>query len=406
MKRLDADVLVEACGDLSGEAGVMFSAKLEPLAGPGGLVKPATYEGGRYQLDRRWWGEGVDRRQVDVVSVDNVPSQANRLEAALEGFALQLGLPQVVLDLGGVWALPPHLPTRLSGFRFPHRQADAYLRDSLLGGERFTATPAGRALIDATGDAAGPILEWFPQALLFGYWQSHLGKKRSQSKLARSWVSEIVGYDPATAPDNPTAVLGLKGDPLNLSVDDQAEFDEDDLMVKGWKLHEGSAKVGKGAKKEKLSELGHGQVPFPGGNRPAALSGVSFAEVVQRATVSFASLRRVRVGEDTPDQDAAARAVLVALGIVAHVGAFGRAFSLRSGCDLRPVSSEWMWLGASGDEPIEPLGLEDAVGLFLSVVEAAEEVGLPVGSRWPEPLILEPDESLTKAIKATWPLES
>lgn len=401
MKRLDAGVLVGACGELSGDAGVMFSAKLEPLAGPGGLVKPAAYEGGRYQLDRRWWGEGVDRRQVDVVSVDNVPSQANRLEAALEGLAGQLGLPQVVLDLGGVGALPPHLPTRLSGFRFPHRQADAYLRDALLNGERFTSTPAGRALIDATGDAAGPILEWFPQALLFGYWQSHLGKKRSQSRLARSWVSEIVGYDPATVE---TRAMAVKGDPLNLSVTEQAQFDPDDELA-GWELVDGSKKAaGKGAKGARLSELGHGQVIATGD--AAAPAGVSFAEVVQQATVSFASLRRVRVGEGTPDQDAAARAVLVALGIVAHVGAFGRAFSLRSGCDLRPVSSEWMWLGASGDEPIEPLGLEDAVGLFLSVVDAAEAAGLPVGSRWPEPLVLEPDESLAKAIKATWPLES
>lgn len=378
-----------------------FSAGLEPLAGRGGLVKPAVYEGGRYQLGRRWWGDGVDRRQVDVVSVDNVPSQANRLEAALEVLAEQLGLPQVVLDLGGVGGLPPHLPTRLSGFRFPHRQADAYLRDSLLGGERFIATPAGRALIDATGDAAGPILEWFPQALLFGYWQSHLGKKRSQSKLARSWVSEIVGYDPATVE---TRAMAVKGDPLSLSVTEQARFDPDDGLA-GWELVDGSKKAaGKGARGVRLSELGHGQVLSTGDD--AAPAGVSFAEIVQQATVSFASLRRVRVGEGAPDQDAAARAVLVALGIVAHVGAFGRSFSLRSGCDLRPVSSEWVWLGASGDEPIEPLGLDDAVGLFRSVVDAAEGVGLPVGSRWPEPLVLEPDESLTKAIKATWPLES
>lgn len=65
-------------------------------------MKPAIYEGGKYQTDRRWWGPVDDRTKVDVVVIDNVPSQANRLDAALRTFRSRLGLPEFVLDLNGV----------------------------------------------------------------------------------------------------------------------------------------------------------------------------------------------------------------------------------------------------------------------------------------------------------------
>ena len=51
-----------------------------------------------------------------------------------------------------------------------------------------------------------------------------------------------------------------------------------------WEIGKGE-KV-EGGKKDKLSEIGHGQVPFMGPDAPAAA--VSFARVTQRATVSFA----------------------------------------------------------------------------------------------------------------------
>ena len=46
-------------------------------------MKPAIYAGGVYQHDRRWRGAGEERHLVDAIVIDNVPSQANRLEAAL-----------------------------------------------------------------------------------------------------------------------------------------------------------------------------------------------------------------------------------------------------------------------------------------------------------------------------------
>jgi hypothetical protein len=280
----------------------------------------------------------------------------------------------------------------LSSFQFPHRQADADLRDAVLDGNSFGRTDLGARLFQATKDDAVALLEWFPQSLLFGFWQSHLGTKRSQAKLARSWVSEVVGIQPASTD---TRVLGLKGDPLNLSVDAKVEYDKDDLST--WKLTDEKKETTKGKKSESLSNIGHGQVPFKRGEE--ALAGVSFDAVQQRASVSLAALRQIRLG--TPDQNAAARAIVVALGLVAHVKAFGSAFHLRSGCDLRPVKSTWTWL--SGDaSAIGSLDLDSAKRLLAVCLERGEALGLPVGRHWPEPLVLQPNEQLASVIRRTW----
>ncbi|HEX9775949.1 MAG TPA: type I-U CRISPR-associated RAMP protein Csb1/Cas7u [Actinomycetota bacterium] len=395
VKKLTAEELLAACDEPSQEWGIRISSVLEPLAGAGAPVKPAVYVGGRYQQDRRWWGEGDQRRPVDVIVIDNVPSQANRIEAELQRLRSELRLPEFVLDLSSERALPPHLPRRLSSFKFPHRQADAYLRDAMLDGEAFTKTEIGKALFSATADDAEPILRWFPQALLFGFWQSHLGKKRSQAKLARAWVSEIVGYEPATSD---TKALGLKGDPLNLSVNDPVIYDEGDLLS-GWEYVTAGSKKGGSKQKESLSEIGHGQVPAGG-----SPSGVSFAAIEQQATVSFAALRRVRLAD--AKGEAAARATLVALGLVGHIAAFDRSFSLRSGCELRPAQKRWTWLGSHGDEDLELPDLEQATVLFKACCKLAESAGLPVGSAWPETsIVLAPNKELANVIAASWPLE-
>ena len=392
-----AEQLLNACGDTGSDAGIGMTTGLVPLGGPGSPVKPAVYSGRRYQLERRWWGSPDAPEATDVIIIDNVPSQANRLEAALEAMRATLGLPELVLDLSEIGPLPPDVPSRLSSFRFPHRQADAYLRDSRLGEVPFARTEIGEQIVSATADDPMGLLTWFPQALLFGFWQSHLGKRRSHAKLARSWVSEIVGYAPAASG---TRQLGLKGDPLNLSVDEPVQFDDEDLLG-GWELLEGAKKAAGGKKKDSLAELGHGQVPFS--ESDAALTGVSFRAIEQHSTVSFAGLRRVRLADS--EQSAAARSLLVALGLVAHVAAFSRSFSLRSGCDLRPDEPHWIWHGQDADEELGHPELAEVTGLFAACVEQAEACGLPVGKKWArEPIALRPSAELAKAIRSTYPL--
>lgn len=381
-----ADELVPACADESPAAGITIRTVLEPLAGDGAPVKPATYAGGVFQHGRRWWGEGADRRPVDILVIDNEPSQANRLEAALSQQREELGLPEIVLDLSEIGLLPPHLPRRISSFQFPHRNADAYLRDALVDGAPFVRSDIGRAVFDATTDRPEALLQWCPQALLYGFWQSHLGKKRSQAKAARSWMSEIIGVEPAI---DDVRRLGLKGDPLNLSVTDPVSYNE--MAHDEWQFS---------AKGKRLADIGHGQVPVSGDD--AALAGVSFRAVIQQSTVSFASLRRIRAGTGSAE----ARALLASLGLLAHVAAFSRPFSLRSGADLRPSRSEWTWLGEAGDRPFEAPDIRSADALFAECTRRAEAAGLPVGSSWAaDALILTPAPNLAEAIRKSWPVD-
>lgn len=392
---VSTEELIAACGDEGQDAGIGIVAQLDPLAGFGEPVKPAVYEGGTYQHDRRWIRDSDgSARQVDVIVIDNVPSQANRLEAALLAARAEAGLPELVLELGDL-GLPVHLPERLSSFQWPHRSADAYLRDSELNGRAFSRSPQGKAILESTSSSPQALFEWMPQALLFGFWQSQLGKKRQNTKRARAWVSEIIGIEPAAMD---TKIKGLKGDPLNLSVDDAAIFDPDDKLT--WEMTD-ETKKGKskdGKSKERLSELGLGQVPIDG-----APGGVSFRTIEQHSTVSFAQLRTIHV-PDNPEASAAGRALLAAIGLLAHVDAFGSAFQLRSGCDLRPASVDWRWLGADGDTSLTALDHDSAIALVRDCAEIASGAGLPVGAAWPtDPLRLKPNKHLTNAIKKTWP---
>ena len=392
-QRLDLAALLAGCADDSLDDGIRIDSQLEPLSGPSGVVKPAVYEGGTYQRDRRWASPG-DGEPTQVIVIDNVPSQANRLEEALRRHRDSVSIPEFVLDLSDLPHLPAHLPRTLSSLEFPHRNADAYLRDAELDGQDFRKTEIGQAIFGATAQTCGPLIAWFPQALLYGFWQSHLGKKRQNTKHARAWVSEIIGWQPASTD---TRVLGLKGDALNLNTDDPVTSNPDDRTV--WEVGKG-AKVA-GAKNEKLSEIGHGQVPFMGNDAPAAA--VSFARVTQRATVSFAQLRRVSLGADLEEADAAVRALLVALGVHAHQLAFGRGFALRSGAELRPRSTTATWLGANGDEPIELGGIETTHTLVKSAREHAAARGVPLDG-WGAPAKrLTPKANLSAAIRSTWP---
>ena len=215
------------------------------------------------------------RAHTRVIVIDNIPSQANRLEEALRRTRKSTGIPELLLDLSDLPHLPVHLPRELSSLEFPHRNADAYLRDATLDGDDFMKTDIGEAIFGATAQTCGPLMAWFPQALLYGFWQSHLGKKRQNTKHARAWVSEIIGWQPASTE---TKVLGLKGDRLNLSTDETVTSNAGDRTK--WEIGRDS-KIEDG-KTDKLSEMGHGQIPFMGDDTTAAA--VSFARVTQRAT--------------------------------------------------------------------------------------------------------------------------
>ena len=397
-RQITLEALLNGCADDSFEDGIRIDTELEPLGGAGAPVKPAVYEEGQYQNDRRWQAIG-DAEPTPVIVIDNVPSQANRLEEALRQHRESVGVPEFVLDLSEL-RLPAHLPKQLSSLQFPHRNADAYLRDALRNGKDFLREPDGEALFDATPQACGPLVEWFPQSLLYGFWQSHLGKKRTNTKHARAWVSEIIGWQPASVE---TKNKGLKGDPLNLTTgkDDMDVTSNKDDRTK-WDI--GKRKDVEGGQTDKLSEIGHGQVPFMR-EADLAAAAVSFARVTQRATVSFAQLRRVSLGTGAASADAAVRALLVALGLHAHQLAFGRGFALRSGGELRPTARTATWLDSSGDAPCDLGDTAATLALLQEAKEHAKSLQVPLEGWDQAPTILTPKDNLKKAIRSTWPGE-
>ena len=386
--------VLQGCEDDAFDNGILIETELMPLGGPGSPVKPAVYAGGQYQHDRRW-GSPWDPEAQHVIVIDNVPSQANRLEEALRRHRESIGLPEFILDFSEIGYLPSHLPRSLSSFQFPHRNADAYLRDARLNGEDFIKTDLGKRIFNATAQNCESLIAWFPQALLYGFWQSHLGKKRSNSKHARAWVSEIIGWQPA---ETETRVLGLKGDDLNLSVDDSITFNPNDQTQ--WGIGR-NVNITDG-KTEKLSKIGHGQVPVTGDD--ASLAAISFTRISQIATVSFAQLRRIRMDSQFGSKkNAACRAILVALGLHAHQLAFGRGFSLRSGADLRPQATGCTWLGSDTDSQIDLGSVEDTLDLLQSAKRYADQVGVTLDGWGKQPTTLKPKGNLKDAIRATWP---
>ncbi len=394
---INIDRLVEACSDASEVAAIKFSTTLEPIGGPGTPVKPAVYEGGVYQHDKRWASPDATE-PAPVIVIDNVPSQANRLEAAIRHHIIDRRLPELMLDLAGVADLPAHLPRSLSSWQFPHRNADAYLRDADLDGTQFLKTDLGQSIFNATPWDAAALVAWFPQALLYGFWQSHLGKKRANTKHARAWTSEIIGWRPAT---KDTRVLGSKGDPLSLAVESVTSNPDDRLA---WEI--GKAGKVEGGKPDRLSKVGHGQVIF-GDAEETTAAAVSFARITQTATLSFAQLRRVSLGRDNDaDADAAPRALLVAMGLFAHVHAFGRGFALRSGADLLPTATEATWVDLAGPSTVETPSRDTAAALLDAARDHAEAVGVPPDGWGRETVRLTPRDNLAAAIRGTWPLEA
>ena len=120
--QLDLEHLLAGVATDSSEDGIRIDTDLEPLSGPGGSVKPAVYEGGKYQEDRRW-ASPEDAEPSQVIVIDNVPSQANRLEAALKSHRESVAVPEFVLDFAEVGELPSHLlaSCRVWSFRIATR---------------------------------------------------------------------------------------------------------------------------------------------------------------------------------------------------------------------------------------------------------------------------------------------
>lgn len=362
-------------------------------------VFPPTYEGGKYAVESRRIG-GQD---LPCVLVDSVPSQANRMELALqdEWDAKTVELPVVTVDFSAVEN--PGVP-RVTSLQAPHRIADAILRDSLVaegkGGTKFRQSSIGQELDQLSNAYATPLLKYAPHCLVFGLWDSTGPRGGLGVKFARALISEIIGVN---------AVPGMKTssriDPLNIRVNSGVLYRAKDGS---WTLDEGAAAKEKGKAMKlgsdgKPSEANHGNVTP---NISAGGFTIDYAE--QTTVLSLPALRRLRfpvkAGErSSPQGDVAARSYLAALGLLSATLAVEAGCDLRSRCLLRPVEAPtWKLLGRPGeDEKSFELSRESAIELYKAALSAVHEAKLPIETK---EIVLQPSADLVSLVKKSMEL--
>ena len=382
--------LLDACDERSSAAALTVKSELEPSAGYGEPVAPASLAppegqktGPRWQFERRWASPADVEPQL-IVHIDQPQSQRQRIGAALETAAPRTGLPLIVMDLSGL-DLPRHLQDRVSCLRWPHRTADPYLYDALCEGKPFVDHPVGRALLDATGEDAGALFAWYPTAAVFGFWHSNLGKKRHAVRLAGAFKSEIIGWIPADG-KVPLVRKGIKGDQVNTSRFAKVALADPDDRLAGWEVSD---------KGKEPAAVGMGQIPYAEGERQS-LQPPSFRRITQVASLSFAQLRQLGVGKGDDAMDQAARTLLAAVVMHGYAEAFDRPFVLRSGCALSPATS----VSALDGVPVE---FGATAELVAEAAAHASDVGVPLDGWNREPLVITPNDSLRNIIEMTWP---
>ena len=285
------EMLLAAVGPERPWAGVTAQAEYQPASGAkvfppsypaDQLDQPEKFKGFPYLFEKHW----VDGQPRWVVVLDQVPSQANRVEEALleardEG---RIHLPLFELN-----APTTRGPVRITSLEMPHRFADAYLRDSQIEGVRFAHTQVGQKIRAVTARNVRALFEYSPESLLFGGWDSH--RKGHQTRFARAYSSSVIGLDPVLGQRQ-----GGRMDPVNLTgaVKDSAQEDWE-FMVPGEK----KAKT----KGEKLSERGHGNIA-----PQHAHGGVSITGAQRAGWLSLAALARLRFGDAPVEAARLARA--------------------------------------------------------------------------------------------------
>ncbi|HQR08944.1 MAG TPA: type I-U CRISPR-associated RAMP protein Csb1/Cas7u [Gemmatales bacterium] len=403
-------------------------------------VFPPTYEGGKYATEERI----INGEAVPCVLLDSVPSQANRMELALQE-AWESGLielPVVSVDFSAVDN--PGLP-KVTSLQAPHRIADAILRDSLLGKEKFRKSEVGKQLDLLSNGYATPLLQHAPHSLVFGMWDSTGPRGGLGVKFARAVISEIIGVKAYAGVTTASRI-----DPLNIRLNSGKLYKAEDG---GWTLDAEKAEKDPKTKKPillgkegKPSEANHGNVTpdivyrkdkngniILGDNerpvmmvvfdnseeqgrkyvirderKPVMKGGFTISYAEQSTVLSLPALRRLRFptkqGErSNPASDLAARSYLASLGLLGATLAVEAGYDLRSRCMLRAKNAVvWHLLGKPGEKDAEfALDRDAAVKLYKDAKDAAVSAKLPIETK---ELMLTPTEDLVKLVKKSMEL--
>lgn len=330
------DLIREGVGDeptAGRPAGVEVRQDLAAAAGA--PVSPPSY-GGALEIHQRH----VDGEQRSVIELDSVGSSANRIEEALLDeyragrYPLPVSKTTITATNGQTF--------EITSLDAPHRIYDAWIRLSTFDDcdTPFEHTEQGRGLSLAHAAALDPILEASAHDLVFGVWDSHRSGPSGQVRIARSFVSTVLGFDPLEV-----GTRAARRDPLNIGEE------KDVKLPKGMGL--------------KLSEQGLSSIP-PVERRP----GVSISSAQFVGFLSFAGLRRLRFERYDNTAVRTALAALVLHGLMLRQSS---GWSLRSECELVPVGNLGLTIVRSGASSPEPLTLTagDAEAMFRAAVSAA-----------------------------------
>lgn len=331
---------------------------------------PPTYPRDRagdspYVIEQRVVGGAVK----EAVLLDSVPSQANRCEEALlrARDAGRIALPLLAIEHRGA------APVRITSLETPHRYADAYLRDADVDGVRFDKSEIGAAMLASSPADATGLFTWDPGSLVYGAWNSH--RKGRQTRFARAYSSEIVGWEPQVGRRKAGRM-----DPVNMTGSVKTDGDE-------WSFSPGGEKV----KGSKLSEIGHGNIA-PNDQH----GGVTVTGAERFGWLSLAGLSRLSFGTAPEAAQLAARVCLAAYALLADRLAFAaNSVWLRSGCELVTEADSPAWVLRGGGEEPFALTVGAAVELFAAAQAAAAEAGLPMST---ETVVLTPTTALGQAI--------
>jgi CRISPR-associated protein Csb1 len=372
-----ADRLIEALGPERQHTAIVISAVYQPVGGPGRTIMPPTYPvseretdpNARYLVSERL----VHGEQRKTVIIDQEPSQANRVEEALLA-ARDAGLLQ--LPIFEMRTATPLGEIRLTSLDFPHRYADAYLRDSLVDGIRFDRSAPGQRLRATTVADVRPLYEREPCSLLLGAWDSH--RRGRWPRFARQYAAAMYGLDPVAG-----GRRGGRMDPVNLTGGITPTESGGD-----WRF----TPEGPRSRGTRLSEIGHGNIapnPVPGG--------VTVSEVRRDASISLAGLERLRFGDASAEAAVLARAALAALGLAGDRLAFGRpSVWLRSGCDLARVSETLGLERPGGDVDELAVTAQGALDTFHELRDRAAAAGVAMAG---DVIAVTPVPALAEAIE-------
>lgn len=373
---------------VSDDAAFRRRLRLQPVGGVGDRVYGPTYPAeGRDTTPRHVFEtRRVAGESVETSLLDSVQSSANRAEEALLDLvrAGEIELPMVAVDFSGTQAEDIGQVTSLDA---PHRVFDAILRDSTLDGTPFMRSKVGEQLQLANTTRASAIFEASPTALLFGAWNSTGEGGGLGAKFPRAYVSEIF------AVNVPVEREGNKPDPISAARRTSSRIDPlgilRDVSAYAKPGADWQSKEEKGFKKVRASEVNHGNI------RPSVQPlSVTMDYAEQVMAVSFAGLRRLRFGSD--EQNKTARAVLAALGLVAHYAHARTGYALRSRCDLVPEGpADLQLVKADGTTSTLAMDLASAIALYGDAVKQARAAGFTYAAA---PIILKPQEKLVAIV--------